>query len=151
MHFIQSGRRKFVSRTIADVHSYIPPTSHPSIFPLYNPTSIDMIVFWTIPLQNISGHISVHGITLGAGHATLDGIVEEAESAKVKRSMYAETRRENMEILNAIRGSEWNVEMNPVVLSLQDVGTQVHDFSKGSVSFLILALLIISTYRILDP
>lgn len=90
-----------------------------------------MIVFWIIPLQNISGHINVHGITLGAGHATLDGIIEEAENAKVKRSMYAETRRENMEVLDAIRGSEWNVEMNPIVPSLQDVGTQVHDFSKG--------------------
>ena len=131
MHFIQSGRRKFSSQTIANVHSYIPPASHPSIFPLYNPTSLDMIVFWTIPSQNISGHINVHGITLGAGHAALDGIIEETESTKVKRSMYAETQRENMEVLDAIRASEWNVEMNPVVLSLQDVGTQVHDFSKG--------------------
>jgi len=61
----------------------------------------------------------------------LDGIIGEAESAKVKRSMYAETRRENMGVLDAIRGSEWNVEMNPIVPSLQDVGTQVHDFSKG--------------------
>jgi len=90
-----------------------------------------MIVFWTIPSRNISGHINVHGITLGAGHAALDGIIEETESTKVKRSMYAETQRENMEVLDAIRASEWNVEMNPVILSLQDVGTQVHDFSKG--------------------
>jgi hypothetical protein len=116
---------------IAQVHSYIPPASHPSIFPLYNPTSFDVIVFWTIPLQSISGHINVHRITLGAGHAALDGIIEEAESAKVKRSMYAETRKENMEVLDAIRGCEWNVEMNPIVPSLQDMGTQVHDFSKG--------------------
>ena len=131
MHFIQSGRRKLASRTIAHVHPYIPSTSHPSIFPLYNPTSFDMIVFWTISSQSISGHINVQGIRLGAGHAALDGIIEEAESAKVKRSMYAETRRENMEVLDAIRGCEWNVEMNPVVLSVQDVGTKVHDFSKG--------------------
>jgi hypothetical protein len=39
-----------------------------------------------------------------------------------------------MEVLDAIRASEWNVEMNPVVLSLQDVGTQVHDFSRGPFS-----------------
>lgn len=90
-----------------------------------------MIVFWTIPSQNISGHINVHGITLGARHAALDDIVEEAENAKVKRSMYAETQRENMEVLDAIRGSEWNVEMNPITLFIQDVGTKVHDFSKG--------------------
>jgi len=82
-------------------------------------------------LQNISGHINVHGVTLGAGHAALDGIIEEAESAKVKRSMYAETQREKMEVLDAIRESEWNVEMKPIVLSLQDVGTKVHDFLKG--------------------
>ncbi|KAF8973873.1 ER-golgi trafficking TRAPP I complex 85 kDa subunit-domain-containing protein [Flammula alnicola] len=131
MNFIQSGRRKYVSRNIARVHPYITPTSHPAIFPLYNPAAVDLIVFWEIPSRNISGHLNVHGITLGAGHAALEGILEEAESAKVKRSMYAETRRENMEVLDAIRGSEWNVEMNPVVLSTRDIGTKLHDFTTG--------------------
>ncbi|KAF8167761.1 ER-golgi trafficking TRAPP I complex 85 kDa subunit-domain-containing protein [Crassisporium funariophilum] len=131
MNFIHTGRRAFASRTITQVHPYISPPSHPSIFPLYNPSSVDFILFWEVPAQNRSGHVNVHGITLGAGHAALDGIIEEAESAKFKRSMYTETQRENLEVLDAIRGSEWNVEMNPVVLSMQDMGTEVHDFAQG--------------------
>ncbi|KDR85341.1 hypothetical protein GALMADRAFT_234163 [Galerina marginata CBS 339.88] len=131
MNFIQSGRRKFMSHNITRVHSYITPASHPTIFPLYNPSALDLIVLWEIPSRAISGHLTVHGITLGAGHARLNNIIEEAESAKVKRSMYAETRRENREVLDAIRNSEWNAEMNPVVLSLKDVGTKLHDFAKG--------------------
>ncbi|KAH9486608.1 hypothetical protein JR316_0000673 [Psilocybe cubensis] len=130
-NFIHTARRKYMSHNISKVHSYIAPASHPSIFPLYNPSAVDMIIFWEVSGGNIAGHINVHGITLGAGHARLDGIVEEAESAKVKRSMYAETRKENMEVLDAIRNSEWNAEMNPLVLSLKEIGTKLHDFTSG--------------------
>jgi len=118
-------------QNISRIHTYIAPNSCPMIFPLYNPAAVDFIIFWEILERGISGHLHVHGITLGAGHARLDGIVEEAEGAKVKRSMYAETRRENMEVLDAIRNSEWNSEMNPVVLSVEDAGIKTHDFSKG--------------------
>ena len=45
--------------------------------------------------------------------------------------MYAETRRENMEILDAIRGSDWNMEMNPVSVALKNIAPQSHDFSAG--------------------
>ncbi|KAF9475629.1 hypothetical protein BDN70DRAFT_883515 [Pholiota conissans] len=130
-NFIHSGRRNFVSQNISQVHSYISSSSYPTIFPLYNPAAVDLVIFWELPSHNISGHLNVHGITLGAGHAALEGILEEAESAKVKRSMYAETRRENMEVLGAIRGSEWNTEMNPVALSLKGIGTKSHDFEQG--------------------
>ena len=129
--FIHSGRRKHVSRDLTRVHSYISSTSHPSIFPLYNPAALDIIVFWEIPSQRISGHLNVYGITLGAGHAALEDILEDADNAKTKRSMYAETRRENMQMLDAIRGSDWNTEMNPIAVSLKDLGTKAHDFGSG--------------------
>jgi len=102
---------------------------------LYNPSAVDFIVFWKIPSRNISGHCSIRGITLGAGHASLENIIEEAASAKVKRRMYAETRRENMQMLDAIRLSEWNVEVNPIVASMQDMGIKWHDFADGYVQF----------------
>ena len=57
-------------------------------------------------------------------------MIEEVERTKLKRSIYAETQRERLEILEAVRTSEWNAEMNPVVVSLQD-GQVAHDFSKG--------------------
>lgn len=135
-HFIHSGRRNSVSRSVSSSHPYIPSHSYPSIFPLYNPTSVDIVVFWEIPSQERSGHILVSGVTLGAGHAALQDIIAEAEEAKVKRSMYAETQREKMDILQAIKDSEWNSEMNPIVLALQEPDTLEHDFSKGYVFLL---------------
>jgi hypothetical protein len=130
------GKRKIVTRAVTQAHPYIPSESYPSIFPLYNPSSVDFVIFWEIPTQQRFGHIIASGITLGATHAPLKDIIAEAESAKVKRSMYAETQREKMEVLDAVRGSEWNAEMNPVVLSLQETSALIHDFRQGCVSIL---------------
>lgn len=131
--FIHNGRRKYASHTAIRVHPYIPPASHSTIFPLYNPASVDLVIFWEIPSQHRWGHINIYGLTLGAGHGTLEQVIQDAESAKVKRSMYAETRRENREVLDAIRGSEWNLEMNPIVVSVQEPPTVTHNFSTGFV------------------
>jgi len=100
---------------------------------LYNPASVDLVIFWDIPSEQRYGHINIAGINLGASHAALREIIEAVEGAKVKRSMYAETQRQKVEILNGIRASEWNAEMNPIVLSLQDMGTLLHDFTQGCV------------------
>ena len=105
--------------------------TYPSIFPLYNPASVDILIFWEIPMQQRFGYVSLYGLTLGARHGVLHSMIEEAESAKVKRSMYTETQKENLEVLDAIKGSEWNMEMDPVVLSIQQPDITSHDFSKG--------------------
>ncbi|KAJ7038336.1 ER-golgi trafficking TRAPP I complex 85 kDa subunit-domain-containing protein [Mycena alexandri] len=129
-HFIHSGRRRLVLRHLATAHPHIPAHSYPSIFPLYNPNSVDFLIFWEIAAQQRYGHILVSGITLGAGHAALKDIIDDAENAKVKRSMYAETQRQKMEVLDAIRHSEWNAEMNPIYVTQEEIPV-VHDFSKG--------------------
>jgi len=36
-----------------------------------------------------------------------------------------------MQMLEAIRSSEWNVEMNPIVASMQDMGIKWHNFADG--------------------
>jgi hypothetical protein len=132
-HFISSGRRNSVSRSVGAAHPHIPVRSYASIFPLCNPSSVDVVVFWDIPSQQRSGHLLVSGITFGAGHATLKEIVEDAEGIKVKRNMYAETQREKSEILGAVRASEWNVEMNPIVVTVQHGHQLEHDFKEGCV------------------
>lgn len=71
------------------------------------------------------------GLTLGAEHGDLGSIIEEAESAKVKRSMYAETQKEKMEIMKAVKGGEWNVNSNPVVVSAEYELVVEHDFESG--------------------
>lgn len=57
--------------------------------------------------------------------------------------MYAETQREKIEVLDAIRGSEWNAEMNPVVLSIQEIRALGHDFTQGSVNRTLLQVWVI--------
>ena len=68
---------------------------------------------------------------MGAEHGDLGSIIEEAESAKVKRIMYAETQREKMEVMQAVRGGEWNVNSNPVVVNVKYELVVEHDFESG--------------------
>ncbi|KNZ75648.1 hypothetical protein J132_02422 [Termitomyces sp. J132] len=131
LDLVSQSKRGVVTRGLAQSHPHIPRESYSRIFPLYHPESVDFIVFWEIPSQQRSGYITVSGLSLGAGHAALGPIIEEAENAKVKRSMYAETQREKEEVLDAIRNSEWNAEMNPAVLVVQEPTVTHHDFSFG--------------------
>ena len=71
------------------------------------------------------------GLTLGAEHGELGSTIEEAESAKVKRTMYAETHKEKMEVMQAVRGGEWNVNSNPVVVGVKCQLVVDHDFGSG--------------------
>jgi hypothetical protein len=122
-----------MSCLISAAHPHIPVRSHPFIFPLYNPSSVDVVAFWEIPSQQRSGHLLIPGITFGAGHAALKEIIDDAEGIKAKRNMYAETQREKNEILDAVRRSEWNAEMNPIVVTLQHGHKVEHDFKQGCV------------------
>ncbi|KAG6832288.1 hypothetical protein H0H92_003521 [Tricholoma furcatifolium] len=131
LDLIFQSKRTAVTRSLAQSHPHIPQQSYPHVFPLYNPEALDFIVFWEIPSQQRLGFFTVAGFTLGAGHAALGSIIEETENAKIKRSMYAETQREKEEILEAVRTSEWNTEMNPVVMLLQEPLTVYHDFTTG--------------------
>jgi hypothetical protein len=132
-HFIYGGRRNIVSQAVTSSYTHAPVSSHPFIFPLYHPSAVDIVVFWEIPSQQRSGHLLVSNITLGAGHAALRDVIKEVEGGKLKRSIYAETQREKLKLFDTIRNSEWNSEMNPVFVTVQDGVTVLHDFSKGCV------------------
>jgi len=116
--------------TLARSHPHIPASTHPHIFPLFNPLTVDFLVFWEIPSEKRTGFVLLSGLNLGAGHAAVQEAIDNVESAKVKRSMYAETQREKIEILQSIRDSEWNVEMNPLVVTIQE-GVVEHNFGRG--------------------
>ena len=130
-YFLRQNKRKLVRRSLSRTYPTIQNESYHTVFPLYNPTSLDVLVFWEIPFQKRSGHVLVSGLTLGAEHGDLGGIIDEAESAKVKRSMYAETQREKVEVMRAVRGGEWNVNSNPVVVNVKCEFVVEHDFESG--------------------
>jgi hypothetical protein len=115
-------------------YPYITPALHPYIFPLYHPHSLDVLIFWDIPSSERSGHVLISGVNVGAEHGALNAIIQETQELKVKRIMYAETDRERSSILEAIRASEWNAEMNPVSLTTIEPGVINHDFSERSES-----------------
>lgn len=117
-------------------HPDIPPDLHRLIFPLYNPSTVDIIVFWELPAQKRAGHILLQGPNLGTQHAALKEIIGAAEIMKVKRSMYAETHRERQATLEAVRKCEWNQEADPVAVFVHDGSVVEHDFRQGCVSFL---------------
>ncbi|KAI9460993.1 ER-golgi trafficking TRAPP I complex 85 kDa subunit-domain-containing protein [Lactarius psammicola] len=129
---LHQGRRNIIIRQLAAQHPYIAPAIHPYIFPLYHPHSLDIILFWDVPSDGRSGHILVSGSILGAEHGALNAAIQEAEEMKVKRSMYAETQRERLNVLEAIRASEWNAEMNPISLVTIEPDIVRHNFSELS-------------------
>ena len=133
MSLLQQGRRNLIIRQLAAQHPYIVPDNHPHIFPLYHPHSLDIILFWDVPSDGRSGHILVSGTILGAVHGALNAAIQETEEMKVKRSMYAETQRERSSVLEAIRASEWNAEMNPVSLVITEPDIVRHNFAELSV------------------
>lgn len=133
MSLLQQGRRNLIIRQLAAQHPYIAPNNHPYIFPLYHPHSLDIILFWDVPSDGRSGHILVSGAILGAEHGALNAAIQEIEEMKVKRSMYAETQRERSSVLEAIRASEWNAEMNPVSLVITEPDIIRHNFAELSV------------------
>lgn len=132
-HLVHAGRRNHVCRQILTQHPHIPQPLHRSIFPLYNPTFLDFLIFWEIPSQERHGHVLLPFFNLGAEHAPLTNVLQEVEQTKAKRSMYAETERERQEVILGVKNSEWNAEMNPVVVSVLDGVTVEHDFTSRRV------------------
>ena len=130
-YLVRQNKRRLVRRSLSRTYPTIPSASYHTVFPLYNPASLDVLVFWDMPSLGRCGHVLVSGLTLGAEHGDLGGIIDEAESAKVKRSMYAETQREKVEVMRAVRGGEWNVNSNPVVVSVKCELVVEHDFEAG--------------------
>jgi len=113
-------------------HPHIPIPSYPRVFPLYNPNSLDVLISWRISSQpQRTGGMLISTLNPGAGHAWLRDIIEEAETGKAKRSMYAETRRQRMEVIEAIKASEWNMDMDPLTVSVYVENNLVHDFTNN--------------------
>jgi hypothetical protein len=125
-----------MARDLLVRHPYVAAALHPYIFPLYHPHSLDVLIFWDIAASERSGHVLISGVNVGAEHGALNAVIQEVQKLKVKRNIYAETERERSSILEAMRASEWNAEMNPVTLTTIEPGVINHDFSERSVSII---------------
>lgn len=126
-HFVHSERRRLAARATVSAHPLIPSSTHSSIFPLYHPGAVDVLVHWSLPAQGRSGFVLATGVVLGAAHAPLRDALERAENTRPDRNMYAETTRERAQALADVQSSVWNHEMDPVVVMVGDSEVE-HDF-----------------------
>ena len=74
-HLLHLGKRSMTASLTAAAHPHIPEHLRSSIFPLYMPNSIDLVVFWEIPGQSRRGYLLVTGIVLGATHALFREVI----------------------------------------------------------------------------
>jgi len=127
----ETARRVISRRTLAAQFDNMPDENLPSIFPLYHPRSVDIVVHWHIPSEKRSGLLVLSNqLALGAAHGGLNPLIDASRSAKAKRTMFAETDRLQAVLLETLSGSVWNEEMNPLVVRVASA-TVNHDFSKG--------------------
>lgn len=104
---------------------------------------MDIAVSWSIPAfsgssndQSRTGLISLADagdlLALGARDGALKNVLKMAEGGKKSRIMYAETKREQELLLEAIRNCRWNEERCPISLSSNGpADAVVHDFGNG--------------------
>ncbi|KIY70143.1 hypothetical protein CYLTODRAFT_392434 [Cylindrobasidium torrendii FP15055 ss-10] len=133
-YFIEKARQVTVLAELKHRYPSIPLDSLPNIFPLYHPQAVDVTLFWRIITPETTervGHVTVRVDNVGVGHGLLRDIVDTAESAKVVRSMYAETTREKAEVLRCVKESEWNAEGDPVVVRILGQDDIKHAFAEG--------------------
>jgi len=132
-YFLGSSRRAHVSKTLASEFPSIPEDIRHRIFPLYTPHTFEIYIYWEINSFNIArnGCCIVRDLCAGAGHEGLREVLLSTENVREK-SMYAETQREKEVLLGALQSSEWNLEMDPLVVKVRTKSAIVeHDFRQG--------------------
>lgn len=102
---------------------------HQYLFPLFNSRSIDLLVFWSSPSRNLSGHHHLAGIPIGAGSNVLKQVLETAELKA--GGLYAESQRERSTLLAGLRRSEFGIDDDPATVTLQAPEISHHDFESG--------------------
>jgi len=131
---LESSKRMFTWNSLLNQFHQLPSSSLPHLFPLRNPQSIDIIVWWDVPSKRRRGYVIIPGLLLGASHGPLDELILKSETAKVKRTMYAETTREKTKFQDALRVSDWNANMDPAVVRVTSAPRVEHDFLKGDLT-----------------
>jgi hypothetical protein len=107
----------------------IPSALQPYLFPLLSAFSLIIIVHYSIPFENISGHL-VCPLTAGARSNILSDLLDRA--AGKSGGIYEESQKERRLLLSGLRVSEWGVDDTPVAIHLAiDRQSRNHNFDDG--------------------
>ncbi|KAI5480856.1 (transport protein particle) complex protein Trs85 [Pseudohyphozyma bogoriensis] len=116
-------------RSLTNQLPTIPKDLHQYLFTLFNPRSIDLVVFWTVPSTGVQGHHHLVDIPLGAATNSLTQVLETAELKA--GGLYAESQRERSTLLAGLRRSELGVDGNPIEVVIEVADAVDHDFDAG--------------------
>ncbi|GJJ13919.1 hypothetical protein Clacol_008176 [Clathrus columnatus] len=132
LELLHSSWRTYMNDTLLYRFREFFPDSFDKILPLWSHRRMNIVLSWEIPEENRRGFVTIPGITLGACHAPLEEAIHNSAASSTKRAIYAETTREKAVIQNIIQSSDWNTEMNPLVVRVSTRSPQIaHDFSHG--------------------
>lgn len=92
-----------------------------SVFPLVSPLDLDMVVSWSIPESERSGHSFSHAIRVGPEFSVVEDLRNKIESAilgggKQTRTMYEETGRLRKVLLDSVLDGTLAQEDDPLVV-----------------------------------
>jgi len=94
---------------------------HHTVFPLYNPASLDALVFWEVPSQERSGRFGVW-IDFGSGAWGFGRNNRgSGEHQDQEEHVCGNAKGEDGDhaVSEVLRGGEWNVNSNPVVVNVK--------------------------------
>jgi hypothetical protein len=107
--------------TLSKQFSPISPDIARSIFPLLDPLDLDLIISWSIPETQRSGHFFLHGLRLSPEFSQVEDLRRKIENAilgggKQTRTMYEETGRLRKLLLDSVLDGFLAKEDDPVVI-----------------------------------
>jgi hypothetical protein len=116
-----SSRTIHRTTTLSKQFSPISPDIARSIFPLLDPLDLDLIISWSIPETQRSGHFFLHGLRLSPEFSQVEDLRRKIENAilgggKQTRTMYEETGRLRKLLLDSVLDGFLAKEDDPVVI-----------------------------------
>lgn len=99
------------------------PTALAKIFPLFNPFTIDLIVFWQLPQTNRTGWHYLPDLEATRGPNVVIDLLEKA-AATFGGGRYEESAQERLKLIEQIHTSDLARSDCPVAVTCQDTNSK---------------------------
>lgn len=138
-----SSRNRFRLETLSEQFPPISSDISRSIFPLVDPTDLDLIVSWRIPDSERVGQTFAHGIRVSPEFSAVENLRRKIEKAilsggKQTRTMYEETGRLRKLLLDSVLDGALAKEDDPLVVrgfvNEANAGVAKFDLEQGYVT-----------------
>ncbi|KAK8861544.1 hypothetical protein IAR55_002366 [Kwoniella newhampshirensis] len=136
-----SSRRTSRLAYLAQNFPTVPKSALSRIFPLIEPSDLDLIFSYSIPSSSQKGHVTLHSLRPAPEFSLVEGLRREVEAAiasgsKTTRTMYEETGRLRRVLMDSVLEGCIAREGDPVIVRIRigegKRGVVEHDFANGA-------------------